>query len=173
MVKTKNTYRLPVKKQDKQLIISDPKAHSDFLKYSLDFLLPENTEILASQDGKVVDGKVDSKEGGFKKKYIGNKYLNFITIEHPHKEYSQYAHLKHKGSKVKVGQKVKVGDVIGYSGNTGYSSTPHLHFHVYKDNDSEIGWETMKIKFNETLKVIRKDSDMTKKERKILQESMK
>ncbi|MFH1608039.1 MAG: M23 family metallopeptidase [archaeon] len=173
MKKTKNTYKIPVRKQDRSLIISDPNAHSDFLEHGLDFLLPENTEILASQKGEIVDVKVDSNKGGFEDKYMGNKYLNFITIKHSNEEYSQYAHLKHNGAKVKVGQKVKAGKVIGYSGNTGYSSAPHLHFHVLKINDSEVGWETLKPKFDETFKVIRKDSDMTEKEKKILQESMK
>lgn len=170
---TKNTYKIPVKKQDRLLIISDPKAHSGFLKHSLDFLLPENTKILAAYKGKVIDVKVNSNKGGLDQKYLGNKYLNFITIKHSNEEYSQYAHLKHNGSKVKVGQKVKAGEVIGYSGNTGYSSMPHLHFHVYKDNDSKIGWETIKIKFDASFKIIKKESDMTSKEKKIFQEMSK
>jgi len=170
MSKTKNIYKIPIKKQDMKLVISDPRAHSDFLKNAVDFPLPEGTEILASQDGKVVNVKVDSNKGGFEDKYIGNKYLNFITIKHSNREYSQYAHLKHKGSKVKVGQKVKAGDVIGYSGNTGYSSAPHLHFHVCKDNNTKVGWETIEIRFDEKLKkIIRKDSDMTEEEKRVLE----
>ena len=168
-MKTKNTYVVPVRKKDRTLIISDPNVHGGHLKYAIDFLLPEGTEVLAAQSGKVIYVKTNSKEGGFKKKYMGNKYLNYITIEHRDKEYSQYAHLKFKGSCVKAGQIVKAGEVIGYSGNTGYTAAPHLHFHVFRTVDSKVGWETLEIRFKEKLeRIIRKDSDLNANDKKIL-----
>jgi murein DD-endopeptidase MepM/ murein hydrolase activator NlpD len=173
MAQTKNTYFMPVKKKDLKLVISDPRAHNDFLQYAIDFILPEGTEIISACDGKVVDVKTDSNEGGLDKKYMGNKFLNYITIEHDNKELSQYAHLKQEGSCVKVGQKVKAGQLIGYSGNTGFTSAPHLHFHVCIINDSEIGWETLDIQFNEPLEIIRTESDLSKDDRKLLQEMSK
>jgi len=173
MAQTKNIYNLPVRKKDIKLVISDPRAHSDFLQYAFDFLLPIGTEVLAAGDGTVVSVKVDSKEGGLDEKYQGNKYLNFITIEHKNKELSQYAHLKFKGSCVKKGQKVEAGEVIGYSGSTGFTSAPHLHFHVCIENNSEIGWKTLDVQFDKPLKVIRKGSDLTKKEEKLFHELSK
>ena len=164
---------IPVNKKDIQLIISDPKAHKDYLQYGIDFLIPEGTPIIASCDGIVIEIKVDSNEGGFKNKYLGNKYLNFITIEHANKELSQYCHLKFNGACVKEGQKVKVGEIIGYSGNVGYISVPHLHFHVCIDNDSKVGWETLEVQFDESLKIIRKESDLTENDKKLLQEMSK
>jgi murein DD-endopeptidase MepM/ murein hydrolase activator NlpD len=45
--------------------------------------------------------------------------------------YAEYLHLRHGGTVVKPGDRVVAGQLIGYSGNTGWSSTPHIHFHVY------------------------------------------
>jgi len=169
MVKTKNIYEIPIMKKDRKIAISDSVAHSGFLQHAIDFLLPDETEIIASQRGNVIEVKVDSNEGGLDEKYKDHKYLNFITIEHDNNEYSQYAHLKFDGACVKKGQNVEAGDVIGYSGNTGFTSAPHLHFHVYHDVDSRIGWETMEIQFDEQFKIIRKESDLTEGDRKLLQ----
>ena len=155
------------------MVISDPNAHKDFLQYAIDFLLFEGTKIYAACDGKVIDVKTDSNEGGFEDKYQGNTYLNFITIEHANKELSQYAHLKLNGACVKIGQKVKAGELIGYSGNTGFTTAPHLHFHVCILNNSEIGWETLKIKFIEPLKIIRNNLDLTENDKKLLQKMSK
>lgn len=169
MAKTKNLYMIPVRKKDIKLAISDTNAHNGFLQYAIDFLVPEGTEIVAACDGKVIDVKTGSNAGGLDKKYLGNRYLNFITIEHEHKECSQYAHLKYKGACVKKGQTVKAGEVIGYSGNTGFTSAPHLHFHVCIDNNSEIGWETLEIRFSAPIKVIRNASDLSEDDKKLLQ----
>ena len=44
--------------------------------------------------------------------------------------YLLYGHLKKGSIVVKVGQRVDRGDQIGLIGNSGFSSTPHLHFQV-------------------------------------------
>src|SRR5215475_11919294 len=44
--------------------------------------------------------------------------------------YLLYAHLKRDSSAVHVGQRVHRGDLVGLIGNSGFSSTPHLHFQV-------------------------------------------
>lgn len=172
MNETKNTYCIPVKLSEKVFFISDPNAHSDFLQYAIDIPLHEGTEILAARSGKVVGVHIDSNEGGIEKKYredpIG--FVNWITIEHENEELSQYFHLKYNGSVVKVGDQVNVGDLIGYSGNTGLSTDPHLHFHVCVENNTDVGWETLKIKFDKKIKIIRNISELNLKEKKILSE---
>ncbi|MBU0760435.1 MAG: M23 family metallopeptidase [Nanoarchaeota archaeon] len=160
MAKTKNIYFVPIRKEERGLVVSTLEAHSGFLEYAIDFLLPEGTEVLSAQTGKVVDVKDSSDEGGFKEKYRGNKHLNYITIKHKSGEYSQYAHLKFKGAIVKKGDIVEAGEIIGYSGNTGYSSSPHLHFHVSRKIKSKEGWETMDIRFNEDIKILRKRGEI-------------
>jgi len=153
MMLTKNTYALPFRKKDLIMAVSDSRAHFAHFKHAVDFILPEGTIILAPKAGMVVDINVDSNQGGANPKFNKPKYLNYLTIKHSNGEYSQLAHLKHKGALVKKGEKVKQGQPIALSGNTGFSTTPHLHFQVFKLNDSEIGWETLKIRFKESVKV--------------------
>lgn len=152
MAYTKNVYRTPFKK-DFIKAVSNPDAHFAHFKEAIDFVLPVGTIILAVKAGTVVDIKVDSKEGGSNPKYNNLKYVNYITIKHSNEEYSQYAHLKHKGALVKLGEKVKVGQPIAISGTTGFTTAPHLHFHIFKLNKTGVGWESLRVRFKEKIKI--------------------
>ena len=50
----------------------------------------------------------------------------------------EYMHLAASGIEVRPGQHVERGDELGLSGNTGFSSTPHLHFQVMTAGDDGI-----------------------------------
>jgi murein DD-endopeptidase MepM/ murein hydrolase activator NlpD len=130
-----------------------PKEKADF-SYSIDFLLPENTEIIASREGVVTKVKVsgkknysekDSKKG--EKAY--KKDMNEIEIKHKDKTYASYCHLKNRGSFVKVKNKVKQGQIIGLSGNTGWSSAPHLDFTVFKKDINGLKIKSIKVAFTD------------------------
>lgn len=78
----------------------------------VDFGLPEGTEVLAVDDGEVI--QVGEGDYG-------------ITIILKHKwGLSYYGHLSEVS--VSLGQEVKKGEVIGLSGDSGFSTGPHLHF---------------------------------------------
>ncbi|MDH4129663.1 MAG: M23 family metallopeptidase [Spirochaetota bacterium] len=115
-------------------------SHKDKLRYSVDFDMKEGTQIVAARGGTVVDVKDDSNVGGPSESY--KKDGNYISIIHDDGSYANYIHLRKNGSLVKPGNNVKPGDIIGYSGNTGWSSGPHLHFHVAKGSG-----ETIPVKF--------------------------
>jgi hypothetical protein len=93
----------------------------------VDFGTPTGVDILATDDGEVV-------QVGYEAKGFGN----FVKLKHTWGE-SLYAHMK--SVTVKEETKVARGDVLGPADNTGNSSGPHLHFGVrilpYKRGD---GW---------------------------------
>ncbi len=122
--------------------------------YSIDFLLPEGTKIIASRKGTVT--KVRSKGN---KNYSGKnlekgeeaykKWMNEIEIKHNDDTYASYCHLQKNGCFVKVGDKINQKQKIGLSGNTGWSSQPHLDFTVFKKNINGYKIKSIKIKFED------------------------
>jgi murein DD-endopeptidase MepM/ murein hydrolase activator NlpD len=93
-----------------------PKFHE-----GVDFSAPPGTEIYATGDG-VVMASDRSKSG----------YGNQIVIDHGFGYKTMYAHLQ--AFKVRAGERVKRGQVIGTIGSTGKSTSPHLHYEVWKNN---------------------------------------
>lgn len=106
-----------------------------------ELFLPEDLEryeifsekIYSPCDGEVyyaVDGYYDVPASAHK--YYGDTG-NGIVIKHDD-VYIMLWHLKQKSIHVKVGDKVKVGQLIGQVGNSGHTSTPHLHIQASKDD---------------------------------------
>lgn len=121
------------------------RTHSD--QYAVDFSMPEGTPICAAWGGTVIDVKNDSTEHGDSEEFKDK--ANHIMIRHEDGTYALYNHLKLNGPLVKTGQQVRTGDKIGLSGNTGYTSGPHLHFHVFQTefDGKEIKYKTLPITF--------------------------
>jgi murein DD-endopeptidase MepM/ murein hydrolase activator NlpD len=87
----------------------------------VDFSAPTGTDIYATGDGVVLEA--DRSKSG---------YGNQIVIDHGFGYKTMYAHLQ--SFKVRTGQEVKRGQVIGTVGSTGKSTSPHLHYEVWKNN---------------------------------------
>jgi murein DD-endopeptidase MepM/ murein hydrolase activator NlpD len=122
--------------------------------FSLDFILPEGTKIIASREGIVTKVKVNGKlnySGKDPKKgeEAYRDHMNEIEIKHPDETFASYAHLKYKGSFVKKGDKVKQGQKIGLSGNTGWSSKPHLDFTIFRKKFKGYKIKSLKINFED------------------------
>ena len=88
------------------------------LHAGVDMPVPTGTPIRAAGPGRVVSAGWD---GG---------YGNSVFIDHGPAS-TRSAHLS--SMRVRAGQRVTRGQVIGYSGDTGSSTSPHLHFEVHVD----------------------------------------
>ncbi len=129
--RSKGVYLLPIPKEKiTEASFDHSPAHAGNLCNSIDFYVPQGTEVFAAASGIVIDVLCNSKVRGNTTPYwaLGNS----IEIRHGNGECTHYEHLKYRGVKVKVGQRVKAGDLIGLSGNTGFTEKPHLHFQVNK-----------------------------------------
>jgi len=60
---------------------------------------------------------------------------NVVVLHHGDRYITLFAHLKE--AKVRRGQPVRRGDVIATVGNTGWSTSPHLHYEVYRRGESD------------------------------------
>ncbi len=105
-------------------------SHHGSESYSIDFGMPVGTPIHAARGGTVVDTAEHHNKGGGSQAYA--QYANYVIVLHNDGTTGEYFHLMHQGVEVEVGQHVYPGELLGYSGNTGFSTTPHLHFAVYR-----------------------------------------
>ena len=110
---------------------------------SLDFTMPEGTEVVAARDGIVAEVVQNNTQACPREEC--KKFNNYITIMHPDGTFARYGHIKYNGAKFKIGDHVNKGDVIAYSGNTGWSSGPHLHFVCFLGGFDK--WQTLETQF--------------------------
>ena len=103
-------------------------SHTDVAHFSIDFSMPERTPICAARSG-VVYCVIDHFSAGGTHPSLKSK-ANAIYVLHSDDTVAAYVHLLHGGAYVRAGDFVSMGQTIGLSGNTGWSGSPHLHFHV-------------------------------------------
>ncbi len=89
---------------------------------AIDFGMPIGAEVRATGTGEVIIADAFCSGSGWCNSGAGN----YVVIEHPDGSYSRYLHLD--SVSVQVDQHVVAGTLIGTNGNTGHSSSPHLHY---------------------------------------------
>ncbi len=132
-------YRLPYPKGKSYSVMQgyDGKfSHHGEQQFAIDFKLPLGSTVCAARGGTVLMTRADSDEGGRDRDKYLNK-ANYIRILHDDGSIGSYVHLQHHGALVTVGEQVHAGQKIGLSGETGYATSPHLHFHVQLAVDGE------------------------------------
>lgn len=95
-----------------------------------DYAVAAGTPVYAAANGIVVKA-IDGMSGTTNSPNYGNE----VELQHSNGLRTIYGHLKCNSIRVKTGQIVKTGQMVGLSGNTGWSSTPHLHFEVRIDSN--------------------------------------
>jgi murein DD-endopeptidase MepM/ murein hydrolase activator NlpD len=127
-------YALPFKANKTYKILQHHNGklshNSDYSRYAIDFKMNIGDTICAARDGIVVGVVSQNNVSGKNKKY--RDFANYITLYHNDDTFTQYVHLSYNGVFVKLGDTVKQKDPIGLLGNTGFSTTPHLHFNSLK-----------------------------------------
>jgi len=105
-------------------------SHRGSNEYAVDFDCPVATPVLAARPGIVVASNAAAQGSGTTPDFLEYRRTNFVLVLHDDGTLGEYMHLAPSGVKVSVGQRVERGDELALSGNTGFSSTPHLHFQV-------------------------------------------
>lgn len=101
---------------------SDPISGERRYHAAIDLAANMGTPVKAAMDGRVTSVGFNSTYG------------NYLILTHSGGYQTMYAHLSTVG--VEKGQYMAQGREIGKVGSTGYSTGPHLHFAIYKNNRS-------------------------------------
>jgi murein DD-endopeptidase MepM/ murein hydrolase activator NlpD len=105
-------------------------SHRGSNEYAVDFDCPVATPVLAARPGIVVAANAAAQGSGTTPDFLEYRRTNFVIVLHEDGTLGEYMHLAPSGVRVTVGQRVERGAELALSGNTGFSSTPHLHFQV-------------------------------------------
>jgi murein DD-endopeptidase MepM/ murein hydrolase activator NlpD len=110
-------------------------SHRGSNEFAVDFDCPVATPVLAARPGVVVASHDAAQGAGTTADFLEYRRTNFVIVLHDDGTLGEYLHLAPSGVKVTPGQRVARGDELALSGNTGFSSTPHLHFQVMTAGD--------------------------------------
>jgi murein DD-endopeptidase MepM/ murein hydrolase activator NlpD len=119
-------------------------SHRGSEYFTVDFEMPEGTLVHAARDGLVVLTEFGYRQGCAEERCAA--WANYLVILHADGTTGEYFHLQPNGGLVKVGQRVTRGQPIARAGNTGFSSTPHLHFGVYRRSANDASY-SLGVKF--------------------------
>jgi hypothetical protein len=104
------------------LLESNGKNVKDFYSWGEDVFAP-----ISGKLAKVVDGLPDNRIGVQDKKNIAG---NHVVIQTAADKFVFVAHLQNGSVRAKQGDCVTVGQLIGKCGNSGNSTSPHIHLHT-------------------------------------------
>src|SRR5688572_2234869 len=107
--------------------------------HALDIAMPEGTAVVAARSG-IVEA-LEARHAATRDEEPLTFEGNFVRVRHGDGSTGVYAHLKHRGVAVAVGQAVEAGQLLGYSGASGDVEQAHLHFAVTRVERNSSGWQ--------------------------------
>lgn len=113
-------------------------SHKGSNEFAVDFDCPVATPVLAAREGVIVVANAEAQTSGTTPDYLDYRRTNFVIVMHDDGTLGEYMHLAPSSVGVKPGQRVGRRQILALSGNTGFSSTPHLHFQVMTAADDGI-----------------------------------
>lgn len=122
-------------------------SHRGSNEYAVDFDCPVATRVLAARPGTVIASNAAAQGAGTTPEFLEYARTNFVLVLHDDGTIGEYMHLAPSSVEVAPGQHVDRGQELGLSGNTGFSSTPHLHFQVMTAGDDGIAARSFPIRF--------------------------
>jgi murein DD-endopeptidase MepM/ murein hydrolase activator NlpD len=141
---TSFVYSLPYENNSSHFLVQGYySAWSHKSRAALDFVMKQQTKVLAARDGIVVRLKEDSDKGGWSKK--NRTFANYVIVQHEDGTRAGYWHLHSEGVLVNLGDSVKQGQAIALSGKTGYAAMAHLHFMVWENRNGQ--WRQIPTRF--------------------------
>lgn len=133
-ISSQGSYRLPFADGTRVKVFDDFSTHRPMGRidlYAIDGRPPY--AVVAAADGRIVaiqDGYSEQLSGRAAK----DCHNNYVWIEHPNGEWTNYSHLVHGSvtgkAGLKVGDSVKAGTYLGDEGAVGCAMLNHVHFEV-------------------------------------------
>lgn len=108
------------------------------MRDAVDFAMPAGVRIVAAREGIVES--LEDREAATPEDEPLTYEGNFVRVRHADGSAATYAHLRHKGIAVAIGDAVAAGQLLGYSGASGDVGHPHLHFVVTRTLRNASGW---------------------------------
>ncbi|MFT3699467.1 MAG: M23 family metallopeptidase [Kofleriaceae bacterium] len=146
---TEYTYRIPYRTPKKFKVLQGfhgAFSHHGSNEYAVDFDCPQATHVLAARPGVVVASNASAQSAGTTPDFLEYKKVNWVLVLHDDGTIGEYMHLAPSGVEVEPGTPVRRGDELALSGNTGFSSTPHLHFQVMTANEDGVSAQSFPFK---------------------------
>jgi hypothetical protein len=107
--------------------IGDPTQLSSYFSYRQPLIAAASGTVVGTHDGVPNNPPQGVLPGS---PPINDFAGNWVSIRIAPRRYLLYAHMVPGSVRVRKGQEVRRGQVIGLLGNSGNTSTPHLHFQV-------------------------------------------
>jgi len=122
-------------------------SHRGSNEFAVDIDCPVATPVLATRPGVVIAANAAAQGAGTTTDFVEYKRTNFVLVMHDDGTLGEYMHLSPSGIEVKPGQRIERGQELALSGNTGFSSTPHLHFQVMTAGDDGVSARSFPFRF--------------------------